>query len=73
MPNLKSVIESPSAMADLLDEMSQPQPLRAEPVLNHGIRNFDELAKVVRQPPFVEDDDRELAQVYVAARRISSP
>ena len=71
MPNLKSLIDSPSAMAELLDEMSRPGSVRAEPVLNHGIRNFDELAEVVRQDPFVEDDDRELAQVYAAARRMT--
>jgi hypothetical protein len=71
MPNLQSLIDNPAAMAELLEEMSQTDPVRAEQVLNDGIRDFEELAEVVSRPPFTEDDDRELAQVYAAARRMT--
>ncbi|ARJ66763.1 hypothetical protein WV31_14325 [Magnetospirillum sp. ME-1] len=71
MPNLQALIDNPAAMAELLEEMSHTDPVRAEQVLNDGIRNFEELAEVVSRPPFTEDDDRELAQVYAAARRMT--
>lgn len=72
MPNLKALLDDPSALRALVEEMSHPDPIREEPRLNHGIKSFEELELVVCQPPFDDDDERELEQVYAAARVMTS-
>lgn len=72
MPNLKALLDDAAAMAALVEEMSHPDPVREEPKLNHGIRSFEELEHVVCQSPFEDGDDVELAQVYTAARAMTT-
>lgn len=72
MPNLKTLLGNSAAMAALVEEMSNPDPVREEPKLNHGIRSFEELEQVVCRAPFDDGDDVELAQVYAAARAMTS-
>lgn len=73
MPSLKALLNDPAAMAALVEEMAVSEPVREEPRLNHGIRNFEELEAIVAQAPFDEDDERQMAQVYQAALVMTSP
>jgi hypothetical protein len=72
MPNLKTLPGDTAAMTALAEEMSNPDPVREEPKLNHGIRCFEELEQVVCRAPFADGDDVELAQVHAAARAMAS-